>query len=385
MPTLTNPTASPPPAQPARVAPISARRRLSLRKRIAFSLIIWCIACTAVLAIGEIVFRAERSTSWYRLKTSVAGQPPAGWAVYDSELGYRNRPDWGDHNSAGMRDGPLGPKKNAFRVLWVGDSLGYYGESAGDTCPGRLEKWLNDNKRQGSCEVLNASTKGYTNYQELVYLKRRGLEFEPDLVVLGFCLNDLHKSLHNFVVLDGQIVATSNHFNDNVERSLLPRGWVGSLVRPSLFLTWLWTKSNAALVDLGFRNGYLFDCRVDTHTAWQDMPWDTIERQLAKMITVCRARKVSLAVVVFPHALQYREDYLKRDRDYVLKPQRKLAEISRELHVPVLDLYPSFSGESHFLEDQIHLTAEARGIAARRIGEFLAKKRLVPAAATSSE
>ena len=356
------------------------KRRLTWRKQLVFCLVVWLLALVVVSAIGESVLRWERGGITYHLR-SVLGIPvpeAMTWAVYDPDLGYRNRAEWHDHNADGMRGRATTPKDSTrYRILLVGDSIGYYGDSAQDTYPGQLETILNSDPKLCPSEILNASTKGYTNYQELVYLKKFGLDLRPDLVLLAVCLNDWHASLHNFTIIDGKIVGASYHFSPQAERSLLPEDLLGRVIRPSLFLTWVWTKGRAAVTSWGLDDGYLFDRLIDVAPAWKANAWPAFEAQFTEISALCRNRGEKLAAVVFPHALQYRRQYLERDRDYVLRPQQQLIRLCENLDIPLLDLYGEFD-PSHFLEDQIHLTAAGRTLAAGQIAGFLSESRLIP-------
>src|SRR5262249_4808725 len=78
-------------------------------------------------------------------------------------------------------------------------------------------------------------------------------------------------------------------------------------------------------------------------------------------------------VVAFPISHQYRPDYLKRDRDYVLKPQRMLAEICARLDIPYYDIYPDLK-YGLFTSDTIHLTKEGRRTAGALIAKYVEQK-----------
>ena len=95
------------------------------------------------------------------------------------------------------------------------------------------------------------------------------------------------------------------------------------------------------------------------------------------MAILCRERSLPLFLIAFPHAEQYRRQYLDRDRDYVLKPQNNLQSICVRLGISFLDLYPILD-KSHFNEDGIHLTAEGRSVTALTIDEFIRKIDLIP-------
>ncbi|MBN2406559.1 MAG: SGNH/GDSL hydrolase family protein [Elusimicrobia bacterium] len=92
-------------------------------------------------------------------------------------------------NSLGMYDKSYSMEKpgNAYRILLLGDSITERGAWSSI-----IEERLNS---QGHFEILNCgvSAWGLVNYYR--YLKYKGLKLEPDMVLIGFCLNDLSKAL----------------------------------------------------------------------------------------------------------------------------------------------------------------------------------------------
>ncbi len=300
------------------------------------------------------------------------------WAVYDAELGYRLNPEFGDINANGLRDHPLPPKSDRFRVLMLGDSVAYYGDDIDDTYVGHLRARLRETPGLSDIEVLNAGVKGYTNYQELLYLERDGVRLRPDLVAVGFVLNDLFRFLHHFRVEDGEIVGNSYDFTPEAIRGM--ESDLFRLLRKSVFLVWLrhrfsWIEGGAVL---GPSDGYSFDHRPDFRTAWLDEPWNDIESQLGRMKRLGEREGFGIVLVGFPFGDQYRESYLERDRDYVLKPQRKLLEICERLGIPYLDLYPHLRADRDLLEDGIHLGGEGRRRVGSIVARFLVDRALVP-------
>ena len=307
-----------------------------------------------------------------------AMQQGEGWAVFDPDLGYRLNPKYADTNAHGLRDHPVTPKEGHFRVLMLGDSVTYYGDDIDDTYVGRLRALLAQDPDVLPLDVLNAGTKGYTNYQELVFLKKYGLQFQPDLVGVGFVLNDLHKILHQFRVKDGRIVGQSFDFTPEAVQSV--DSWLYQTARKSKFLTWLRRRlsiANAA-VELTVREGFSFDHRPDFNTAWKDASWPATESQLREMTDLGARHGFTVFVVVFPFGEQYRKDYLARDPDYVLKPQRELADICGRLKIACLDLFPVLDPAIHIQEDNIHLTNAGRARVAEVLAAFLKTERLVP-------
>lgn len=92
-------------------------------------------------------------------------------------------------NSFGMRDKEYTLIKpiNTFRILLLGDSI--------VAQIGSLSKWADyiENRLNtlGNFEVLNCGVSGYNLYHYWKYLKHKGSKFQPDLVLVTFCLNDI--------------------------------------------------------------------------------------------------------------------------------------------------------------------------------------------------
>jgi lysophospholipase L1-like esterase len=324
-----------------------------------------CIAAASLLllfALIEIGFRVRE-----HLQLAQAGEI---WPLYDPVLGYRNNPRYEDHNEHGFRDNPLAPKSDETRIVILGDSVAYYGDDLDDTLPGHLRRALAE-REETPCEVVNTAVRGWTNWQQVEFLKRSAAELEPDLVGVAFVLNDCHRILHAFRVVDGEIVGQDYDFSEEAVASV--DSWLFRTLRRSRFLVWLRRRLDS--LDAGTlvsdEGGYSFDYRPDFRNAWRDEPWQAVDAQLGELRALGEERGFASFVVVIPFGDQYREDYLARDRDYVLSPQRRLGEICARHGLPMLDLFPLLDPATELAEDGIHLTAAGRRRAAERIAEFL--------------
>ena len=96
-------------------------------------------------------------------------------------------------NSEGMRDREFERAKppGTVRIAVLGDSvtMGYLLPSYLETYPKILEAMLNyDGRRR--YEVLNYGVTGYNSAQEQIVLEEKVLKAAPDVVLVGFCLND---------------------------------------------------------------------------------------------------------------------------------------------------------------------------------------------------
>lgn len=342
------------------------------------NLLLLCGSGAFVFGAAELATRAlERAA---RAK-ELAGE---SWAIYDADLGYRPRPGYDGWNELGLRDAPLETPKRRFRVLMLGDSVPFYGDTPEDTFPGHLERALRADPSLAPSEVVNAGVRGYTNYQETLFLEKYGVAAEPDLVGISFVLNDLHRILHRFEVVDGEIVGQTYSFASEAQQQV--ESPLYRLLARSHFLVWLRRQLAVFddLIELYAGDQFSFELRPDFAPAWREAPWRDVEAQLARAKALGDARGFRLFVVAFPFAEQLRPDHLARDEAFVRFPQRKLAEICERLGVPLLDLFGELDAAQDFDADRIHLTAAGRRRAGERIARFLADSQLVPAAAPQS-
>jgi len=101
-------------------------------------------------------------------------------------------------NSKGLRDYEFSEKKpeGVFRIIVLGDSIteGHAIDSE-NTYPKKIEKLLNRGYPSRKYEVINCGVTGYNTFQEWIFLKEKGIQYEPDLVIVGFCPNDIMKPL----------------------------------------------------------------------------------------------------------------------------------------------------------------------------------------------
>lgn len=110
-------------------------------------------------------------------------------------LGYEfipnlNLPEWQvKTNSLGMLDKERSEKKanGIYRIICLGDST-----TANSEYTSILEGLLNEDKKRYEFEVWNCGVGGYGAIQYYRELKEKWLRCNPDMVIIGFCLNDFH-------------------------------------------------------------------------------------------------------------------------------------------------------------------------------------------------
>jgi len=109
--------------------------------------------------------------------------PGARGSAWDTEISI---------NSHGFRDREYAVAKpeGVVRIAVLGDSIAFgNGLPLEATFPKQLEARLRE--RGARVEVLNMAVAGYDTPNEVALFEQSGLAFAPDLVVVGYCINDL--------------------------------------------------------------------------------------------------------------------------------------------------------------------------------------------------
>jgi lysophospholipase L1-like esterase len=295
------------------------------------------------------------------------------WIIYDPELGYRLNPAQPNINSRSIRGPEITVPKpsGVFRIVVLGDSIPM-------DQPGFVDELSDQLKDRGTIEVINASLRGYTSFQELTFFKRYLVDTDPDLVIWAYCLNDNHKFQHRFDE-DAHMLLT-----DEARESLAINTWWDWVVSRSYVLT---TIRVGLFGPAERRSSSIFpwETRVDFNIAWKDYSWRFYEGHLREMVELLKPRNVLLTIIIFPFEPQLALRSHQESRDYILKPQTKLAELCEKYAVPLLDLYPRFeqaydTGAHLYRTDAMHLNWAGHHLTAAELMQFLDVHRLVPAA-----
>jgi len=110
-----------------------------------------------------------------------------GLYQYDPDLGFRVRPHANGNNQFGFndRDYPLLKEPGKYRALIVSDSFNWAGGQKGNYTA-LLEQKLENYYGQHRVDIINAGYPGTHTVEQLAMLKKYGLQYNPDLVILGF-------------------------------------------------------------------------------------------------------------------------------------------------------------------------------------------------------
>jgi len=142
-------------------------------------LFIICILIFFAL-VGEVVLRSF----FYEQINSEYGHGPGGLRFMEkidyNSLGYRDI----EHNLTGS-DG-------VYRIAVIGDSFTFGNgiDNFSGIYPRLLQKMLDEHYGEGKFEVLIFAKPGYSTLDELKVLQDEVINYDPDLIILGYYIND---------------------------------------------------------------------------------------------------------------------------------------------------------------------------------------------------
>lgn len=295
-------------------------------------------------------------------------------------------------NSLGYRNPEVG-LKSSRRVLFLGDSI-----TLGEWLPEEetFVRRIEELSVQGPepLETINAGVSAIGLETELAILVETGLRLEPDIVVLGFYLNDAEPSrgvhlapapralgsswLARYAWRLGS-VAVENRLPDPVEvRKRDERAWQRELKRLALDEE-AWRDeirasfppgSGSPEHSPGAFNRQIIKSVGSWGRAWSAATWDRLEPLFFELKRQAVVHDFRLLIVGFPVRLQVEADFVY---DY---PQRQLRAIADTIQVPFLDLLPRLREEhrrskSPLFYDRCHHTASGNELIAKAILEFI--------------
>ncbi len=219
-------------------------------------------------------------------------------------------------NTLGLRDGeyPLEKDDDVLRILVLGDSITFgWGVDIGDTYTKVFERSLNTrgaNELPCHFEVINSGVGNYNSVMEVAYLSERGLMLDPDVVILGYFLNDaepLPTPTAGLLAEHSYLYVFAASGFDAISRQFLGRGdwrdYYGGLYEPS------------------------------------NPGWEACQAALRTLADACRQRDITLLVLLIPELHQLGDEYPFRD------VHKKIADLFSEKNVEVLDATGAFDGE----------------------------------------
>jgi len=332
------------------------------------------VVMNSALAILSIAFTLGALEVFLRIKDPFRSRPKRDAPIFASQtyrlaknrsLGYELKPDAmalfeGIEyriNAAGFRDEPYHvKKKNAKRIIFVGDSLTYgWLIRLKDTYHKQLEKLL---KSKGvDAEVMGMGVVGYNTVQEYHLVKDKAIAFNPDLLVIQITPNDFERTVDVRLTQSAdQLFLTPYH---DVE--------IPYMFRASPISQWLMKHSHL----FKFLNLLLGRLRNKSHPDFQArdvffLGQEEALEHLERIHDLLARKKIPMAAVIF--------HFRNRQKEYPYAAIiGRLQQRLQGMKIPYLDLYSreNQSGAEDIWIDGLHLNPVGMGIVAQQLFDFI--------------
>jgi lysophospholipase L1-like esterase len=322
----------------------------------------------AVASLAVFWFAVEGAVRLAGLRPEHRINPHFDWGTRGEFWRFRPGARWntseGDHavsiNAYGLRDREVEPPApGTFRILMLGDSVTFgHGVAIDDAFVRKLEARLQGRDRR--IEVLNAGIPGWSTLQQRIFYEKHSAGMAPDLVLVGFVLNDFTEMHRGLLRVDPQ-------------REMALFRTMGWLARRSAAVAALKRayETVRSPEEREIREIRDLAMRADSPEVQRAIALTLDE--LRDLAALARARGDAFGLVVFPFRFQFAAEGLDA-------PQRVLREFAREEGIPFLDTLPTLRRYpvEDVLLDHDHLTPLGHTVVAEALVDWLDRESLLP-------
>lgn len=255
-------------------------------------------------------------------------------------------------NSLGLRDREysLNWPHKTYRIIVLGDSMTLgWGVEREDSYPKKLEEILNKNiscKTGITYEVINTGVGNYNTVQELAYLKDEGYRLAPDMIILGFFVNDAEP---------------------------VPKKAESLFLNHSHLMVFFWSRMNSIMSGV-FKKGNYSEYYNNLYRSYHP-GWIRCKNALIELNQYCNNNKIKFLVVFIPELHDLSDAYPLREA------YNKVESFVKTQAMDYCDLYSYFRGyDSKKLwvsHDDAHPNKIGHEMIARGIYEYTVKKELL--------
>lgn len=321
-------------------------------------------------------------------------QPEIGYLL-DSEVRYVMAPSqrgWIDEglvtvNSRGFRgrevDLPKPP--NRFRTVIVGDSLTLgWGMNDDETYAAKLEHLMRSRLSDEAVDVVNLGIGGYNTRQEVTFLERHVDTLRPDLVLVGFYLNDVPEILADNGPAVREVAEGGGAGADERLRYMnpTPSGWWHRQVRKSRLL-YIAARAFNRVRGAGEQGRSQFELEMalleGIESERLERAWGKVAEQFIRLGALAGDKRFTVGIVVLPCREQVAAE--ARSTAY-LDRLRSLAE-ANGFHlidpVPLMRERATAPHDLYIPYDRNHPSAEGHALIAQAVHRYLVDNGLVTA------
>jgi hypothetical protein len=277
----------------------------------------------------------------------------------------KDRPRY-EENSKGLRDYEYTYEKpdSVFRIVVTGDSFTYGTgvHSLEDIFVKRLERALNFSAGPGlKFEVINGAEPGFNTPEEYEWLKKEGVKYAPDLIMVVYFFND--------ATTMGTVTSLMRPIHEEAAEESRGKSVLYTYVKYRIMRRVISRRTTEE-----YRQAYFEGKGGMTRTGM----WEKCKESIVAIKDLAAANDARLLFVVFPILIDLNEDYAFQDiHDIVVD---YLTQTGIEVH-SLLPAFVEYEGRAESLWVNIvnaHPNPTGHEIAAQSLTAYLLDSGLVP-------
>ena len=284
----------------------------------------------------------------------------------------------------------------SFRIFYVGDSFTEGTLPMEESVPSRVEDSLNSVAMHTGkkIEIINTGTSSYSPILYYILIRRRILEYQPDLIVVNIDMTDdyddwkyawtaEYDAAGNPIAAPLRDISSTFIDTENGARRLTLRDrCMFFLARYSYTFNLIMALRRQPVTESA-RTASQPDSAdfLYRRFAWCQYDWDTLTRTnvhktldyIRRIAGLCRSHSVKLMITSVPHYWQYAG---KKDGSglpkWSIKPHETIRDLAHDCGVPYLDSYaalkPFISGtpqQRYYYNDDMHFNPRGYALWAR--------------------
>ncbi len=292
---------------------------------------------------------------------------PHPYTAYTMNPAFRGRDGRNRHNALGYRGAEVALEKapGTYRILCLGGSTTYETgvPEFGRTWPAQMQEILRQRLGRDNVEVINAGCPQWNSWESLIDLQLRGLQLEPDLVIVYCGTNEIFPRL----------VPPQEYRRDN-------RGY-----RKGWEAEWSWWQHSVGMHFLGLASGLV---RRTSLSEMCEIDYGDLDREacltanttryyednLEQMVALTRQYGAKILISTWAWCGDFEDDYasdpvFQRGFRETNEASRRVAD---ELSVPLYDHASEMPTDRKWWHDGRHVNTEGARRKAELFAEFVA-------------
>jgi hypothetical protein len=360
------------------------------------------------LLLGEILARLVTPVRLRELVRGFKGERQKVCTLVDERLDHRLRPNCEglvktedfefkvSSNALGLREREVDveKEKGKYRVLMLGDSFAMgWGVEQENRFSEVATKLLKQGKEgeKDRVEMINAGINSYSSVLELEYLRYKGIEFNPDLVMVFLDFSDLHDDYfyggwqRQEQLRQALMPGSEEPVKEQIRRK---ERWFDWLIDKSKLFNYGFTRLVGAGLNFKQRLGWenlstnilIYERAMD----WEeyDKAWNLPLANLRLMKEYLEGEEIEMVVVIVPKGIFFEDEWQEGRKLAGFKPGvydwgavKMIESKLRQLGIKVIDWHKVFltanKDEQLFYDNDGHWTIKGNQVAGKELARFL--------------